>query len=295
MKYVLACLVIAGAIYPAQAEAQAWLRDQGSVYVETSYFYLRASSFYGPNGNISNLESGDYVQHVLTFYSEAGVLDRWLMLTLAGQLFRRNVLENLGATDGVGDFQLGAWTAILEEPVRLSAGVLVGLPIGDPSPNGGPDATPEEAAIARSLPNGDGEVDINFRVALGYSFGGGRWPFQHYVLADVGYAVRTQGLTDQFLYRGELGTRIDRRGWDRILAIARLQGVELLGSPAFDRVTFTGLRQFEVLSPGFEVLVRVWDQLNVGFGLAGAVRAQNLPASAQYKFTVSWERRHPSE
>lgn len=289
MTRVALWLVVVGALYPATGEAQAWLRDPGSVYVQTSYFHLRANSFYGPDGNIFPLEGSDYVQHVLAFYAEAGVVDRWLMLTLAGQLFRRNVLENLGATSGVGDFQLGVWTGLIEKPVRLSAGILVGLPTGDPSPSAGPNATPEQEAIARSLPNGDGEVDVNFRLALGYGFGGGKWPFQHYVLAEIGYAIRTEGLTDQFVYRAEFGARVDRTGWDRVLLIGRLQGVELLGDPT-EPLTFTGLREFAVLSPGFEVLVRAWDQLNIGFALDGAFRAQNLPASAQYKFTLSWQR-----
>jgi hypothetical protein len=290
MKHVLLWAIVVCTLYPATADAQAWLRDPGKVYVQTSYFYLRAGSFFGPDGNTFPLEDGDYVQHVLAFYAEAGVVDRWLMLTLAGELFRRNVLENRGATTGVGDFRLGAWTAIVEKPVRLSAGFLVGLPTGDPSPNAGPNATPEEEAIARSLPTGDGEIDFNFRLALGYSFGGGKWPFQHYLLAEVGYALRTQGLTDQFVYRGEFGARVDRRGWDRVLVIGRLQGAELLGDAAFDPPTFSGLAEFSVLSPGFEVLVRVWDQINVGFSRSSAFRAKNLPASPLYKFTVSWER-----
>lgn len=275
---------------PAPVGAQAWIRNPGSAYVETSYFYLRASSFYGPDGNTFALDDGDYVQHVLTFYAEAGVLERWLMLSLAGTLFRKNVLEGLGSTDGVGDFQLGAWTGLVDKPVRLSAGLLVGIPTGDSSPSAGPDATPEQDAVARSLPNGDGEVDVTFKLALGYSFGGGKWPFRHYVLADVGYAVRTRGLTDQFVYRAELGATVDRNGWDRILLILRLQGAELLGNPTPEPFTFTGLREFAVTSPGFEVRVRVWDQINVGFALAGAIRAENLPAAAQYKFTLSWER-----
>ncbi|MGB3051363.1 MAG: hypothetical protein WBB42_10220 [Polyangiales bacterium] len=172
MKRLLLIVAVVGVLYPSTGEAQAWLRDPGNLYVQTSYFYLRAGSFFGADGNTFKLENGEYVQHVLAFYAEAGVIDRWLMLTLAGELFRRNVLTNLGATSGVGDFQLGAWTAIVEKPVRLTAGLLVGLPTGDPSPSAGPDATPEEEAIARSLPTGDGEVDVNFRLALGHSFGG---------------------------------------------------------------------------------------------------------------------------
>ncbi len=290
MKRCFLGVIAIGVLLPATADAQAWLRDPGKAYAQISYFYLRADSFYGPDGDVFDLEKGDYVQHVLAFYTEAGVVERWLQLTLAGELFRKNILENQGSTQGLGDFQIGAWTGLVVKPVRLSFGFLVGLPTGDPTPSAGENATPEEEAIARSLPTGDGEVDVNFRLALGHSFGGGKWPLQHYVLIEIGYAIRTQGLTDQFVYRGEFGARIDRKGWDRMLLILRLSGAELLGDPSFAGQSFAGLGEFAVISPGFEFLVRVWDQIQVGFALDGAVRAQNLPATGLLKFTVSWQR-----
>lgn len=282
-------LLLAAVLLPSSVHAQAWTRDAGSAYVQFSHLYIRASSFYAPDGNTFALLRGDYVQHVVGFYGEVGLVDRWLMMTLEGELFRRNILKNQGATAGFGDLRAGFWTGLVEKPFRLSMGVLVGFPTGDATPTAGPGATPEEEAIARSLPTGDGEFDVHVRIAIGHSFGGGRWPLQHYALGEFGYAVRNQGLTDQLIYRAEFGTRIDRAGWDRLLLILRLSGTQLLGDPSFAGQSFSGLGEFAVLSPGGELAIRVWDQLHLSAGAAGALVAKNLPASPQFKFGISWE------
>ncbi len=284
-----ATLLLIATVVPCSVNAQAWTRDAGSAYVQFSHLYLRASSFYGPDGNTFGLLRGDYVQHVVGFYGEVGLVDRWLMMTLEGELFRRNILKNQGATAGFGDLRAGLWTGLVEKPFRLSAGVLVGLPTGDPTPTAGQGATPEEQAVARSLPTGDGEVDVHLRVAVGHSFGGGKWPLQHYVLGELGYAIRNDGLTDQIIYRTEFGTRVDRAGWDRLLLILRLSGTQLLGDPSLAGQTFSGLGEFAVLSPGAELAVRVWDRMHLSAGAAGALVAKNLPASPQFKFGISWE------
>ena len=286
----IALVAVVSASTPNAVEAQAWTRDQGSVYVQLSHRFLRADSIYGPDGNSRALTNGDYVQHVLGLYTEVGVVDRWLTLSLDGELLRSNALKNQGRVLGLGDIRLGAWTGLLTAPFKLAAGVLVGVPTGDDNPSAGADAGPVQQSVARSLPTGDGEVDVHFRLAGGHGFGGGKWPLRHYTLMEVGYSLRTQGLTDQFTWRGELGTRVDRKEWDRLLLILRVSGTELLGDRGSDSTSFGGIGEYEARSFGFEFAVRVVDSVHLSIGIDGAFSGESVPAAAQYKFGISWER-----
>ena len=117
-----------------------------------------------------------------------------------------------------GRYAAGLWSGLVTRPLRLSAAFLIGIPSGDPAPLS--TADDEAALIARSLPTGDGEVDFEPRLSLGYSFGGvRRWPLVHYVVAEAGYWIRTAGrardpngrffttdFADAFTYRAELGS-----------------------------------------------------------------------------------------
>lgn len=273
---------------PRSASAQAWTRDQGSFYVQLSHRFIRAGSLYRPDGSLSPPLPGDYVQHVLGLYSEVGLVDRWLTLSLEGELFRANSLKNQGSVRGIGDLRAGLWTGLLVAPFRLAAGVLVGLPTGDESPSAGPNADAVERAVIRSLPTGDGEFDVHFRLAAGHSFGGGKWPLQHYALFELGYALRTKGFTDQITYRGELGTSVDRDKWDRLMLIVRLSGTELLGDVGSGG-SVVGIGEYTVTSYGLELLGRTWDTITLSFGVDGAFRGKNVPAAPQYKFGISWE------
>ena len=152
-----------------QARAQAWIRDPGHAYVKLGYRLIRATSIYGPDGNTRPVGDG-YRQHALGFYGELGVVERWLSLSLDGDLFRRSVLVNQGATAGLGDLRLGAYTGLLTAPFRLALGVQLGLPTGDPSPSAG---RVQDEFVARTLPTGDGEWDVAVRLHAGHSFGGG--------------------------------------------------------------------------------------------------------------------------
>src|SRR5213075_1399548 len=101
-----------------------------------------------------------YSKQLIGLYGELGIVDRWLTLSADATLFRFNRLEDQGSTRGLGDLRIGAWTGLIESPLRLSAGFLVGIPTGDASPRpGASSADPEAQLIARSLPTGDGEWD----------------------------------------------------------------------------------------------------------------------------------------
>lgn len=285
-----ALLTTLGFVYHSapEVQSQAWTRDAGSVYVNVSYRSLAADQFYSPEGTLRDLPS-TYRQHSLSLYSEVGVIDRWLTATVDGELFRRNQLDDQGATTGMGDMHVGLWSGLLQAPFHLALGTVVGIPTGDADPDSGTD-DPFAEIIADSLPTGDEEIDVAFKTALGHSFGGtSGWPLSHYALGEVGYWLRTEGFADAITYRVELGTRIARPQWDRFLVIGRVLGVSSLQADGAVG-SFSGLGDGVSYSAwGAELAVRTIDTLNVSVGYETAFDAQNAPSGAVFKFGLGWE------
>lgn len=276
-----------GVLSPAgHAEAQPWIRPAGDAYVNVNYRYLTANQFFTSDGD--RVPSADFRQHALGLYGELGVVDRWLMLTVDGDLFRRNVLPGQGAITGLGDIRLGAWTGILELPVRLSAGVLVGLPTGDSAPSAGPNADPIAQITARSLPTGDGETDVTLATAIGHGFRVDGTSLEMFVQGLLGYAIRTTGFTDQLVYRAEVGARIRENVLERFLLIVRFNGAELFGSPAnVSGVAGVGDGiRFTTFAP--ELFIDVHEGFGLGIGGEVPLRATNLPAGPLLKLSASY-------
>jgi hypothetical protein len=211
-------------------------------------------------------------------------------------LYRRSALADQGYTHGLCDLRLGVWSGLLVSPVRLAVGMVVGLPTGDPVPEAG---DPDAQLIANTLPTGDGEVDLELAAAAGYGFGGGLWPLEHYVLARLGYWIRTTprdvafgeaaDFPDAINWQAELGSRLPWRFVERFWLTARFYGQEPVGDPS--GADFSGLgggvrhRSFAL-----QLYARLWRKLGVSFAFAGAFSARNLPAGAQYTVGLSYER-----
>jgi hypothetical protein len=274
--------------WPAVAAAGPWTRDAGHFFVGTSYLRIAATKFYGPDFTIVPIRP--YEQDVVTFYGEVGVVSRWLTVVVDGVPYRRNELVGQGRTDGVGDWRVGAWSGIVTRPFRLALATTVGIPFGDAHPSAGANAAVADQQVASSLPTGDGTWNIEWRVSAGYSFGPrGRYPLQHYVVAEAGYWLRTGGISDSFVYRLELGTSVPYRFVDRFLLILRLGGIESFASNATATLATTGLGNgVTYTSIGAELYGRIWRGLGAAIGYDDAVRARSVPAAGQLKVSLSW-------
>ena len=271
---------------PSIAEAQAWTRDQGGVYAGLSYRWISASAYYDRNGD--RVEGPRFTQHTLGLYGEVGAIDRWLMFTLEGELFRQNEFADLATVRGVGDWKIGAWTGLLEAPFRLSLGVTLGLPFGRSNPSADADASQEERDATAMLPTGGGEWDVSFRLAAGYSH---QWDdiFSLYTIAEFGYVLRTSGFVDQIAYRAELGFKVPREIIDRFLLIFRVTGLESLETPARD-IGPTGIGDgVSGTFWGVELAARLHDELYLGVGFESAFRAENLPAAPALKVSIAYQ------
>lgn len=286
MKRAVAIAAFFALSLPSLALAQAWIPSPGDGYLELSYRQISGSSFYDDDGETRELAS-TYTQQAVGLYGEFGVIERWLQITAQGELFRRNELEDQGATSGLGDLRLGAWTGLLQGGHNLSLGLQFGLPTGDDDPGEGID-DPNQRIIASTLPTGDGNFDLTPTLAYGTSFGGGSWPLRHYFTAVVGYLLRTGDAGDSLEWRAELGIQapypVVERAWF-VVALIGLKPLSDTSGAGFtgvgDAVTFTSF------SVGLNVAV--WRGLGVMFRFEGAPRARNIIAAPPIKFGLFWD------
>lgn len=274
---------------PAVASAGPWTRDAGHFYLSTSYLRIAATRLYGPDFSIVPIRP--YEQNLVSFYGEVGVVSRWLTLAVDGVAYRHNELIGQGYTQGVGDWRIGAWSGLVTRPFRLAVATTVGFPLGDAHPSAGVGASVAQQQLAASLPTGDGEYNVEWRVSAGYSFGRRpRYPLSHYVVAEVGYWLRTGGLADSFVYHAEIGTQLPYRFVERFTLILRLNGVESFASNAQAAATESGLGNgVTYVSPGAELYGRVWRGLGASIAYDTALRARSVPAAGQLKVAISYQ------
>lgn len=277
-------------IAPTAALAGPWTRDAGHFYLGTSYLHIAANEYYGPDFSIVPIRP--YEQQVVSFYGEVGVVTRWLTLVVDGVPYRYNALIGQGYTQGVGDWRFGVWSGILTKPFRLAVATTLGVPFGDPHPSAGPNASIAQQQLASSLPTGDGEYNVEWRVSAGYAFGRyPHYPLSHYVVAESGYWLRTGGIADSFVYHFEIGTQLNYKYVDRLTLILRLNGVESFASNEQASLTQTGLGNgVTFVAPGVELYGMIWRGLGVSIALDDALRARSVPAAGQLKVSISYQR-----
>jgi len=292
MRKLTVTAVLLMALGPAStASAQAWTKDAGTGYVNLSLSLLAGDRVFGTDFESREIAS-TYRQTSVGLYAEYGVVDRWLTLTANAELYRRNALDDQGATQGLGDFRLGLWSGLVTAPFRVTAGLLVGLPTGDSQPSAGAGADSDAELIANSLPTGDGEWDFEPTVIVGHSFGAGGsgWPLRHFATLRAGYWARTKGFTDAVTYQAELGTQVPLPFADRFWLILRLRGVESLAGQGAVQSGFAGLGDGVTYTAiAGELQGRIWRGLAASVSYDTSFRARGIIAAAPIKFALSWQ------
>lgn len=290
---ILALLVALG----DEAAAGAWTREAGGGYLRLSYSVLSTDEFYGADKK--RVEVGDYDQHVVGCFIEVGLVDRWLTLSLDGTVYRWNHLDGQGTTSGVGDWRIGLWSGLVTAPFRLSAGLLVGLPTGDdverlrrelPPGISLPPELEFPASVSNNLPNGDGELDVELRLAFGSDMRwlGKDWPLRHYAELELGFVYHTD-LDEAVTWSLKLGTKIPGDFAGRFWFTLILFGVESLASEDDVEPILTGFGNgVSFTAFAFEVTARIVAELELSVRVDGALRARALPAGAPITFALSY-------
>ncbi|GAB4498132.1 MAG: hypothetical protein OHK0019_32940 [Saprospiraceae bacterium] len=262
--------------------AQGWPQPKGHGFFKLDFSFIRARSYYGPDGNIYDLNGAGTLlgNYTTAFYGEYGITNKLTVISYIPFLVRNTVNEGVGAITGevlqpglentaFGDVDLGFRYGFLKKGgFVLSGSAWLGIPSGDY----------ENADL---LYTGDGEWNQQIRVEWGY--GAARW----YTNGFAGLNNRTKGFSEEFRFQVEAGYWLVR---SKLLASAKFAGVQSFFNGNPDGTT-NGLfaNNVEFLSPQLGL---TWEQ-NGHWGIttliAGAFSGTNALAAPSVSAGVYWK------
>lgn len=260
---------------PVQADG--WPQRRRHGYFKLGFRTFRAANYYEPNGNrIAIPTVSDYV---ISLYGEYGITDRLTGIAYLPFFERITRNEQVGRSSGfvftegsavtdIADAVVGVRFGLLTNgPTVLSAGLKLGLPLGD-------------AEEPTGLNTGDGELNQLLTLEAGHSF----YPIPAYALATVGFNQRVKGYSDEFVYHLEAGYTVA----NALTIIGRVRGVEPFrnGDDAVGSQSgFYGNNQ-RYMAYGMELAYTHRSGLGLSAGVEGATRAQNVLSAAAFSFGI---------
>ncbi len=279
-KFLKLVFVLIFSISVSDITASGWTQKKGSGYFQLSTTIVVADEYFEPGGNkIGITTMGDYT---FSLYGEYGLTND---LTLFGSFpfIKRITLNKIegrqtgfeffpgDSKTGISDFDIGLRYSIGRlGSTSFTAGVLLGVPIGDNEQKNG-------------LFTGDGEFNQQVFIGFGQSFNS---PL--YMAGRLGYNNRTDGFSDEVRYNFEIGYRIT----NPLLVIMKARGVETMrnGRDALQSGTaglFGNNQQY--LTYGPEVIYSLTNNIGLNAGAYTATRAENVVSGISYKFGVYYK------
>jgi hypothetical protein len=272
-------IVLAGLMLVAEtAHGGAWTQKRGKGYYELKFQFIRANRFYEPDGRIIDIPT--LAEYTTSFYGEYGLND-WLTVVGDFPFYKRIALNRqIGArtgfvffpgdsVSGISDAEVGVRLGLLRRgPTVISAGLKLGLPIGDDTQ-------------ANGLLTGDGEFNQIVSLQLGHSF----YPAPIYFTGEAGVNNRTNGYSDEFRYEAEMGYTFGKR----LTVNFKINGVESFRN-GDDEVKggmgglFANNQEFLAYGPG--VFYNFYKNAGVNARAAFATRGQNVLARPQFFFGI---------
>ena len=180
--------------------AGAWTQKKGTGYYKADFRYLGGNKIYDSNGD--KIAIPDFKDITVGVFGSYGITDDFtLMLNFAAYKsvkLNESVLPDsltippflvTRAVSGFGDILVGGKYKLAKFGQSFMSGkLLINLPTGESSPDGG-------------LWTGSGDYHQTLGLEYGYSL----WPIPGYLNAGVTYTNRTQGFSDEFRYGIEAG------------------------------------------------------------------------------------------
>lgn len=181
--------VLCAVLSPQTVFAGAWTVKEGGMYNKVSINSFSTTENFNNDGDTESMaNNGEFTDMNLVYYGEYGVKEN---ITVFGSVPYKNIKfeDDLidTETNGIGDIDLGVRYRLLNKSFVLSAQGLVKVP----------------AAYDKdeTLPLGNGQVDVEFRLLLGKSL----YPLPMYFGLEVGYRYRADEPSDEWKYLVELG------------------------------------------------------------------------------------------
>jgi hypothetical protein len=256
------------------AVAGAWTQKRGMGYYELKFQLIRANRFYEPDGRIISIPT--LAEYTASLYGEYGLND-WLTvigdfpfykrITLNRQIGNRTgfVFFPGDSVSGISDAEIGVRVGLRRGgSTVISAGLKLGLPIGDDTQTSG-------------LLTGDGEFNQILSLQLGHSF----YPKPLYFTGEIGVNNRTNGYSDEFRYEAELGYTFG----SALTMVFKINGLEPFRN-GDDAVTggmgglFANNQRYLAYGPG--AFYNITKSFGITARAAFAVRGQNVLARPAY-------------
>jgi hypothetical protein len=277
----VAALAAAAAIAPAVAGA--WTQEEGATYYRFGLRGLQADRFYDPGGNrvaiptLTDVAWSVYGEHGLTgrltFLAYAPIVERIALNEVVEQPGNM-VLAEGDSTSGPADWNAGVRFLLARgRRAVLSAGLVVGLPVGEDDQESG-------------LLTGDGEFNQIASLQAGRSFGAGAF----YVTGEIGFNNRNRGYSDEVRYEAEAGWTLARK---RLTLLVKWRRVESLEN-GDDAVTggTSGLhannQEYTVIAP--EAFWRIGDSWGLAFGYERLLDGRNVLDAPAYSIGLVFKR-----
>lgn len=252
------------------ANAGAWTQEKGGAFFKAATRFVRADTFYDPNGE--PLDTATFGDNTVSLYGEYGIVDGFTVvanlplrtLTLNRQVGKLSSAEQFSGDRvtaiGDGELALRGRLARIGSSV-FSAQFTVGIPVGISEQENG-------------LVTGDGEADTRLEFHYGHGFSG----VPLYLGLFAGYAKRFRGFSDEYRYGGELGYTF----FNRALLILKANGVRSRknNDDPFEQIGDGNLvNNQSYLAYGPELNVRITGGLGVSALLELAALAENVYAA----------------
>ena len=170
------------------ALAGPWPRKEGKTFLQLGFSTIGYNKVYGDDSRKYPIGS-DVRDNVLQLFVDYGLTERLSVTAMIPMKFLSTTGKSGAAsfsTSGISDIDFSMrYNWFRSSGYVISNEVLLGLPSGKSNdPNG--------------LLLGDGEFNVLLKILAGRSF----YPIPLYVSADIGYNIRSEGNSDNVLYRG---------------------------------------------------------------------------------------------
>lgn len=294
LSALLALLLFA---WPDEGVAQAWAPEPGHGTVALGVQYMSGNKTFDRTGDVVGTRRLTQVSTPLWLH--VGVHDR-VAVTLSGELLRYG--SHSGGPDssgdvpapgrtnvGVGDAELGVWTPIVQQRVRLVAGATVGLPLGRATNMA---VDPDTGDLSGGgIPTGDGEWDVRPTVVGAATLTEPGAPIQGWVDASAGVWLRTEGFGHSLRWHVGLGiTPAEGPTAYRLGLGVRVHGATLFDPNTPGPSTWTGLGDGVAWTAyGAELWGKPAERLTVAVGYESALNARNVIAAAPLSLKVGWD------
>ncbi|HXV75774.1 MAG TPA: hypothetical protein VD788_05590 [Candidatus Polarisedimenticolaceae bacterium] len=197
---------VLGVLLASAVHAGAWTPPRATAYTRFSVERFTADEGFDAEGEVVPFEfDGRYTDDTLKLYGEFALRDELaLIASIPLQSIEYENRFESGATDGLGDFELGLRLRFVDRPVVVSFQALVRVP-------GHYEGEPR-------LPLGYDQYDAEGRLLLGQSLAAGRI----YYGLEAAYRWRDREPADEWRYLVELGGLLTRR----LYARTKLEAIE---------------------------------------------------------------------